>query len=144
MGLIFTGVAFGPTLSSFLIRLTDNVLSVFYAATLMHILYGILVWFIIPESLTQEQMTACGIRHRDEIRKIKEARIGAAAGVFVRIKRIFSFLSPLALFVPKTVESQNPLKGTKRDWNLSLVAAAYGSTIMVMVRIFHHYKECNY
>lgn len=99
----------------------------------MHVIYATLVWFIIPESLSQNQMAASRDRHQEELTKLREEREGVVVGVLVRIKRIFGFLSPLAILVPRPVEGGNPLKCRKRDWNLTLVAAAYGFTIMTMV-----------
>lgn len=133
MGLLFTGVALGPALGGILLRVSGSVLSVFYAAAIMHLLYGILVWFILPEALTKEQMAASRTKHTEDIRKLKESREGIAVGFIIRIQRLFGFLSPLGILVPKVIKGRNPLKGRKRDWNLSLVAAAYGFTILVMV-----------
>lgn len=133
LGLLFAGVAVGPSLGGLLMRATGSVLSVFYAATLMHLLYAILVWFIVPESLTKDQMLAARTRHSQEIRKLKEAREGIAVGVMVRIRRLFSFLSPLTLFVPRAIEGQNSSNWFKRDWSLTCTGLAYGFTIALIV-----------
>lgn len=101
----------------------------------MHLIYTILVCFVIPESLSKNQMAASRIRHQEELVTLREEREGVVVGVLVRIRRIFGFLSPLAILVPTPVEGVNPLKCRKRDWNLTLVTAAYGFTVMVMVNL---------
>lgn len=133
LGVLFIGVAIGPTIGSLIIRLTANVLSVFYFATLMHAIYFMLVWFIIPESLSRNQMAASRARHQEKLATLREEREGAIVGILVRIKRLFRFLSPLAILLPTPVEGGNPLKRRKRDWNLTLIVIAYGFTIMIMV-----------
>jgi len=137
LGLMFTGVALGPTLGGLLIRVTNNVLSVFYASAILHLIYATFTWIIIPESLSRRQMVASRARHQEEIRLLKEAREGIAVGLLVRIRRLFGFLSPLTMFMPVYVKGHNPLKVyKKRDWNLTLVAAGYALTIMIMVGLF--------
>src|ERR1700683_4553751 len=100
LGLFFTGMALGPTLGGLLIRVTSNVLSVFYAATILHLIYAVFVWIIIPESLSRTKMVASRVRHQQELRDLKEAREGVAVGLLVRVKRLFGFLSPLTMFIP--------------------------------------------
>ncbi len=90
-----------------------------------------MVWFLVPESLSP--------RRRQQARKLKheqdeEAKNKVHSSAFVYwISKAFGFLSPLALFWPVAVDS-NPLKRKKRDWNLLLLAVAYGSTIILMVK----------
>jgi len=132
LGFFFTGIALGPTLGGILIRVTNNVLSVFYAATILHLIYAIFVWVIIPESLSLPKMVASRVRHRQELKDLKEAREGVTVGLLVRVKRLFGFLSPLTMFIPAHIERRRPLKGHKRDWNLTLVAAGYLLATMIM------------
>jgi hypothetical protein len=138
LGLLFTGLALGPTLGGLLIRITQNVLSVFYLATIMHLIYVIFVGFIIPESLSPLQMVASRDRHQQELKDLKEAREGVAVGLLVRIKKLFGFLSPLTMFIPTRVEGPRwkALHGHKRDWNLTLLAAGFGLMSMIMVSLF--------
>ena len=51
------------------------------------------------------------------------------------VKGALGFLSPLDVFSPVTEGRANGFKCTERDWSLSLLAAAYGFTIMIMVSI---------
>ncbi|KAI0930891.1 hypothetical protein AcV7_004954 [Taiwanofungus camphoratus] len=121
MGLLFAGMSLGPTLGSLIISLTGRALSVFYAAAVVHVVYALCVWFVIPESLSESQMAETRGRHADEA-----GRGSGGAG----LGRLLSFLAPLALFVPTAVED-NPLKKGKRDWSLVLLAAGYGMAVTI-------------
>ena len=50
-------------------------------------------------------------------------------------QRLFSFLMPLAILGPIEKEPRNTLKGRKKDWNLTLLAVAYGFTVAMMVSV---------
>lgn len=124
-------MAIGPTFGSLLIHTTHDILSVFYVATSVHCAYAVLVWFVIPESLTLAQ------RRRSRAQYARDqAEMRQRTGVLQRVKRLFSFLTPLAVIMPQGLLSANPLKPVKRDWNLTLVVIAYGFTISLMVRIY--------
>lgn len=111
-------------------RFTGHALSVFYAAGFLHVLYACMVWFIIPESLSLRRMKL--LRH-----KYMEVVDGERVRGIVR--RLFALLSPLRLLMPE-IRSQEqggsgPWKWKGRDWNLTLVAAAYGCTITLIVGV---------
>lgn len=146
LGLLFTGMALGPTLGGLLIRFTGKTLSVFYVATALHFIYACLVWLIIPESLTATQMHKSAVKYDGELRETAHDReINPAVGLLVRIKRLFAFLSPLTVFMPEIVENgANPLKKKKRDWNLTLIAAGYAFTISLMVGSRHMAHMASY
>jgi MFS family permease len=131
LGFFFVGMTFGPTLGGLLIRFTGKTLSVFYAAGIIHFLCACIVWFIVPESLSLRQMVL--LRHKYLAQADGEGL--RARGI---VKRLFAFLSPLSLLMPEISEDQdnsNPLKRKGRDWTLTLVSAAYGCTIALVVRI---------
>ncbi|KAJ3502515.1 hypothetical protein NLJ89_g8854 [Agrocybe chaxingu] len=136
LGLMFTGFAVGPALGSLLIRFTGHTLSVFFAAAASHVLYTILVFLILPESVSQKHMTLAKARYAAELLDhAQERERNAAVGVLVNIRRLFAFLSPLTVFLPgedKARSNGNPLKKPKKDWNLTLMALGYGFTISIM------------
>lgn len=125
-------MAIGPTLGSLLIRFTGQTLSVFYASTICHFLYTLLVSIIIPESTTEEQMRNARLRY--------DARLLNSTGGFSQgIMRFFAFFGPLSIFVtlrPKTYGSV--LNNRRRDWNLALLAIAYGSMLSIVVGLRPH------
>ncbi|KAH9952018.1 MFS general substrate transporter [Amylocystis lapponica] len=122
VGLLFAGMSLGPTLGSLLIKFSGNLLSVFYVAFVMHVFSCCFVWFLVPESLSREQLAENREIHAEDLEKLKIARSGG--GLLVFISRLFSFLAPVALFYPTVVEG-SPLKKTKRDWNLLLLVLGH-------------------
>lgn len=110
----------------------------------MHLTYALFVWFIIPESLLEQQMRQSRLKYDEELRVIAVDRTtNPAAGLLVRFKRLFTFLSPLTVFLPEIKErgpGDNPLK-CRRDWNLTLLAASYGLSVSIMVGLLHIFKE---
>ncbi|KAF7985122.1 hypothetical protein HWV62_9037 [Athelia sp. TMB] len=127
LGILFVGMALGPTLGGILISLTNNPLTVFYVAFGLHSCYAILVWFLMPESLSKAEMQASLIKNKEETEALKSARAGAAAGFNSVLKRALSVLSPLALFLPVRVEGKK-----HRDWNLTFLALGYGLVLSIM------------
>ena len=123
-------MALGPTLGGLLIRFTGHVLSVFYAAGLIHFVYACMVWFVVPESLSLQRM-----------KRLRRKYMAEADGRRVHgvVKRLFAFLSPLSLLMPEMGDQKqgndNSLTRKGRDWNLVLVAASYGCTVMHIVGV---------
>lgn len=143
LGLLFTGMAIGPTLGSLLIHFTGQTISVFYAALITHIIYTIFIWGIIPESLPQKRMDQAKAKYASELSIVAQERErNPAVGLLVRSRRLFAFLSPLTIFMPMEEKNigGNPLKSPKKDWNLTLMALGYAITISVMVGLaaIHH------
>jgi MFS family permease len=139
IGLLFIGMAVGPTLGSFLIRATGQALSVFYGAVICTLLYSVLIWFILPESVTEQQMTRARAKYNDDLRKAAERQRASAAAFLPKIRWATSFLSPLTIFLPVSYKSPNNVANPGgRDWSLTLLALAYGCTISIMANGFIH------
>ena len=134
MGLLFTGIAIGPALGGLIIRFTGRFIIVFYISTAIHVVYSLLIWFVIPESLSPSDMQAARSRHRHELEEYRADH--AHGGLLVFLKRMFAWLTPLALFLPIHPNAGgNPAKGKRRDWNLFFVAVAYAFVVSLMVRL---------
>ncbi|KIY72114.1 MFS general substrate transporter [Cylindrobasidium torrendii FP15055 ss-10] len=127
LGLMFTGTALGPTIGGLLIHATGNILSVFYMSTITHCFYAVMVWCIIPESLTDAQ------RNRSRLQYARDKALAMGQGkVKVWMSRALGFLTPLSVIMPLSVQSGNPLKSKGRDWNLTLLAASYGLVVSLI------------
>lgn len=130
MGLFAIGFALGPTLGGLIISFSNNILSVFYIAAAAHFFYAVVVWIIVPESLTRKQMLQSAIKHNTEL---ADQQTNPGVGILVRTKRLFKFLSPLAILFPDVVDANNnPLKRRARDWNLLIVVLAYAFAVSIM------------
>ena len=134
LGLLAIGTALGPTIGGLLIRFTGQALSVFYLAGCLHLVYSFLVWFVIPESLTKDRMELAKARYANSL-----PRADHDSSLVVRFTRIahrlISFLRPLAILGPTEKVPESIFKGRGKDWNLTLVAVAYGFTIGLIVSI---------
>lgn len=119
-------MAIGPAFGGLLIRQSGGLLIVFYYAFANHFLFACMIWFVIPESLAPTQLS----RAKAAWNKTK-AQISSGIGGL--LAHLTSFLTPLKLFAPVTVTTgDNPLK-RRKDWNLTLMAAAHGLVVMLMV-----------
>ncbi|KAJ7172296.1 major facilitator superfamily domain-containing protein [Mycena filopes] len=128
LGLVFTGFGLGPTIGAILIQYTHHVLSVFYLAASIHCAYAVLCVFLLPESLTKPKMRAASVQYHEDQRLLDAQE----TTILIRIQRLFTFLKPLTIFFPESVERANPLKRSKWDWNLTLIAIAYAFTVSIM------------
>ena len=129
-------MTFGPVLGSLLIRSTGKTISVFYLTAIVHTIYAVLIFFGLPEPLSERRRKASQLKYAEELRAGAEEMqsTSGTAAVAARAKRLFKFLSPLSIFMPELVNNgRNPLKRKERDWNLSLIAVAYGFTISILV-----------
>ncbi|CAE6516903.1 unnamed protein product [Rhizoctonia solani] len=119
-GALFGGMALGPTLGAILTRQTNDLLTIFYVATGLHIIYAILAIFIVPESLDVEHRTAAMERYK--------ANRDPNATWFSHVKHAFStFARPLIVFIPHT----RP-RGKGRDWSLTWIGIAFASAMLNM------------
>ena len=57
-GCLFSGIAFGPIIAAYIIRLTGNLLSIFYVSLATHVCFVIFLALVVPESLTKERRLA--------------------------------------------------------------------------------------
>ena len=142
LGLLFTGVGVGPLLGGLLIRYTGQFIIVFYISAVIHCVYALLVWLIIPESLSKAEMQDARRRYKLVIEDYIAAH--AHGGVVVLFKRMFSFLTPLAIFLPTRIVGGNPAKGQRRDWSLLFVVLAYGFVVSLMVSRTVTFEEPEY
>jgi MFS family permease len=125
LGLMFTGIAIGPTIGSLLVRFTGEPISVFFLAASLHLTYALFVSLAVPESLTKDKMQAARNKHEDLSRESTDT-----LSVVRYVKGVFRFLAPLAVIAP-----MDSGRGGK-DWTLTFIILAYGLAISLMVRIF--------
>ncbi|CAE6510722.1 unnamed protein product [Rhizoctonia solani] len=119
-GALFGGMAIGPTLGALLTQHTNDLLTVFYVATGLHVFYAIFSIFIVPESLNVTDRTAAMEHYK--------ANQDPNATWFTHIKHTVStFARPLVVFLPH----KRP-RGKGRDWSLTWVGIAFASAMLNM------------
>jgi MFS family permease len=65
-GLLFTGIAIGPALAGYIIKITGDIISMFYIASSCHILFFLLLIFVIPESVPRSRQRTAREKYRRE------------------------------------------------------------------------------
>jgi MFS family permease len=110
-GTLFTGIALGPLLSGWLIRVTGTVMSAFYLALACHVFYILFIALIVPESLSKERQLLA----REKRRAAKEASPHKDLASKLRNYNIFE---PLWVLRPKGPGATHQLRR-----NLFVIAA---------------------
>ncbi|KAF8610528.1 MFS general substrate transporter [Ceratobasidium sp. AG-I] len=127
-GVVYAGAAFGPSFGSLVTYLAgDNLLATFYACTAIHVVYGILVFFFVPESLSVEARTKAKEAYEADMNR----RPGTVLG---SLWRLTSFVRPLGVFIPKRTNRSRGWRG--RDWNITLVGIA-AAAVAVNIGSYH-------
>lgn len=136
LGLLFSGIAVGPTLGGLLISKTGDLLSVFYFSAALHVIYLLFSLFVVPESLTKEaalaNVEAARVKKGQDAISLakKEENMGPVHKRVDRtLRTVFFFFSPLAIFIPSKPKAPR----RRRDWNLTLLAISYGLVTLLMV-----------
>jgi hypothetical protein len=134
MGLLFVGLAVGPTIGGLLISKTGDLLSVYYVAASIHLSYLVSMLFIVPESISKEEMANNREAHAEKTKRELEKERRGGSGFWywcwISIKRAFFFLKPLTVFLPR--KRAGGLKGS--NWNLTYLMIAYGFGALIYVR----------
>ncbi|KAI9676154.1 MAG: hypothetical protein M1817_000899 [Caeruleum heppii] len=115
-GCLFGGIAAGPLVAGYIIKLTGTVLSVFWLALGCHLIFIIVLLFVIPESLSKRRQMAARERHRSEKGQHRPSTWG-------QLLNISNILAPLKILYP-TGEGSSPAL------RMNLVTLASVDTIM--------------
>ncbi|KAH9848455.1 major facilitator superfamily domain-containing protein [Lenzites betulinus] len=130
-GVFYLGFAVGPTIGAFLIRHpfipifspaigvhngAPTVTSVFYVAATASFVNLLLALFLFPESLEKKKAKVAAVQSTSTtLQTISDAPASATQGSFLA-----NILSPLAMFLPKSVDAPDGRKRT--DWSMTLLA----------------------
>ncbi|KAI9453161.1 MFS general substrate transporter [Lactarius psammicola] len=119
LGLLFTGVALGPTVGGLVERLSGKPYVVFYIALGSHAITACFFWLVVPESLLPAQMDAA-----------RRAQRAPNRGHFP--SWLFGFFAPLTVFAPVArKDGVTPQKFLKKDWSLTWLALSFAPDSLV-------------
>jgi len=93
-GCMFTGIAVGPLIASFVIKATGGVITMFYIALGCHLFFICLLIFVIPESLPKSRQMAAREKHKQTM----EAR--GSSSDFLTQTRSLNVFEPLKILYP--------------------------------------------
>jgi MFS family permease len=114
-GIVYAGAAFGPSLGSLFNHYTNDLLSTFYMCIALHVAYGLLVVFVVPESLSVESQAKAREAYETDMNRRPRNILGS-------LWRLTGFVRPLGVFIPKKIGGPNGWRG--RDWNITFVGIA--------------------
>ncbi len=129
-GMFFLGFAVGPTIGAFLIKHpfipifspaigvhngAPTVTSVFYVGATASLINLMLAIFLFPESVHKKRAKMAAAQPL-----VPSTSSSAAEAVSAPQGIVSRFISPLALFLPKTIHGPNGSKHT--DWSMTLLA----------------------
>ncbi|KAJ7753728.1 hypothetical protein B0H16DRAFT_1722928 [Mycena metata] len=124
LGLVWAGSSIDVKLGDFVLQKTSSLLWVFYTAAALRIIHACLVWFILPESLTREQMHRTTVAHQETHLSTTSEPLP-----LLWFKRLFFFLKPLSMLFPEKVSPAN--SPVRRDWSLTILVAASATMVLV-------------
>ncbi|RIA97680.1 major facilitator superfamily domain-containing protein [Glomus cerebriforme] len=100
-GAMFAGFSIGPTIGGWIVKITDNLLSVYYVKLVINIMLFFFFLLILPESLTEEKLLT-NLKRQEEL----NSTISPNSWINSFISLIYSIFGPLALFLPSDNSKQ--------------------------------------
>jgi MFS family permease len=116
---LFLGLAFGPLLAGYFVKLTGSLISMFYVAMGCHVVFILVIGFVTPESLSKRRRQAAKERYRKEKLMRKEA-----TGVWLSRIQSVNLFEPLRILWPME-------PGTNFRIRLNLLALALADMIIL-------------
>ena len=130
-GCLFTGIALGPILAGYMVKVTGKIVIVFYVLTAVHLFFVAFVGLVVPESLSKRRQLAAREKHKKTVEEF-----GAASDWLPSQLRSLNLLEPLKVLWPTGPGSSPALRR-----NLFFLAAvdtivfgvAMGSLTLVVI-----------
>lgn len=107
---LFTGIAIGPILAGYIVKLTGQIVVVFYTLTAVHVVFVLFLIFVIPESLSKSRQKKARDLHADRVTQ------RGPNGDWINQLRSLNILAPL-----KTLYPTGPGTSPALRWNLILL-----------------------
>lgn len=138
---LFGGIALGPILGGYIVKLTGKILNVFYIALGLHTTFVLFLFLVVPESLSKERQLAARQKKKDAIDSVETPLQDEHSYLVAFIRKFIksgNLLEPLSILWP-TGKGTNP--AVRR--NLVLIAAvdttmfgvAMGSLTVVLLYV---------
>ncbi|KAI9842329.1 MAG: hypothetical protein M1837_007321 [Sclerophora amabilis] len=128
-GSLFIGIAAGPVIAGYVVKATGQILSIFYIALADHLIFIVVILFIVPESLSKRRQVAAREKHRirtsDDAelnQRLSEGKMFSTHALKTAIKRA-NILAPLSILYPTGEGSSKALRR-----NLLLLSAVDTTT----------------
>lgn len=115
-GVLFTGIAAGPFMTAFILKYGGRVLDIFSVALAFQALYCLIVWLIVPESLSEEQQRIA--REKHQMKRVHEETNWLSRW------NPLALLAPLSILLPSVGRSSSLFPnrgGASRDLRRNVV-----------------------
>lgn len=116
-GCLFGGIAIGPLMAGYIVKVSGKILTVFYLSLACHCVYLLFIILVVPESLTEERQLAA----REKKAQMEEAEVSMLQSWprnWLSILKGSNVFAPLMILYPK---GQGSTQAVRR--NLVLLAA---------------------
>jgi hypothetical protein len=131
-GFLFTGIALGPILAGYIIKITGDIITMFYLASACHIFFFLMLVFVIPESVPRS-------RQRETREKYRRESLSQGSPTWKAQLRNFNLFEPL-----KILYAPSSPREVRR--NLMLLAATdtvvfgVGMSANVVILLYSNYR----
>jgi hypothetical protein len=113
---LFSGIALGPLIAAFMVRVTGQLITIFYAALAVHAFFICFVFFVVPESLSKKRQQIAKERFIAEGGSI--VWDGYTWSTWMQVLKQMNILAPLKILWPTGPGSSSHLRA-----NLILLSA---------------------
>jgi hypothetical protein len=99
----------------------------------LHVAYGLLVVFVVPESLTVESQAKAREAYEADMNRRPRNILGS-------LWRLTGFIRPLGVFIPRKIRGRDGWRD--RDWNITFVGIAAAAVALNTVSYAaRHYRK---
>ncbi|KAF5315935.1 hypothetical protein D9611_005018 [Ephemerocybe angulata] len=138
-GIHWTGISLGPLIGSLALRVTGDIVSLFYIAVALQATLLLYVKFIMLEPLSEERQglaRASWKLYRDEGKQAREGQgwLGKLWSSFLPIVR------PLSVILPVKKRGSSPSSKPRRDWNLFLAVMSIALMYMAAGDLLYKFQ----
>lgn len=116
-GCLFTGIALGPVIGGYIVKASGKLVTIFYITLILHCIYILFLFFIIPESLTKDRQMAARDKHAYAEER-QESTMQSSPSWSLAFLKGFNVFAPLSILYPTGEGSTSALRR-----NLMLLAA---------------------
>lgn len=109
---LFSGIAMGPLFAGYIVKLTGQILTIFYVALACHTLFVLFIGFVVPESLTKKRQLIAREHYREEKLRADKTWLGSMKSA--------NLLAPLKILYPSNPTNSPAVAAVRR--NLLLLA----------------------
>lgn len=109
-GCFYLGLTVGPALGGWMAKATDSLMSTFVFATSAHLLYILLILFVVPESVSPERKRSAMAEYKRQTATTATSDSAASSVKLQLRRRLLAPLLPMAMLLPRQVDEVEKLQ----------------------------------